>query len=876
MFFHHYKTFHSTTIFMSTTNPQQTLLCTCSQPAPTPAPARVPRPRNAFILYRQHHHAKVVASNPGKTNPEISKIIGERWRSLSAKEKDVWIQLGDEEKKSHLERFPDYRYQPRRSSKKSLQPMTGSICPVCKGLIAAKKPPTMSQRQSIPAGALTTFSSIVENDATSNLLRHQSAPNLTSSPLPSLPPLQSLNYPQSSASQFFPNALASPLSVFTSNGQPTEYRKHMSIAIDPKPSFSGPSSTSTNNTNNSIPTILNAEPNPPPPPLPPPQQQQQQQHHHHQPGHTPPTNSSTKLRPIFNSSSANPSIKSLVSDDETWYKRRRTSSYHDPLMAPVPSGSFFSSCLTGVSRSERYKSAFSLAGAHRSILNSTDLSSINETSSRQTSTASTLTNPSVDHQFLPSLKDPKPRYFSKYGYFSSSSLGSFNFPSYSSLVSFANFNGFNSAQGSKPLAQELLSFNFRERVEILLEICNNSFTVDKINTSTNPTLPAHPTTKSLKIIAIEGCDHQQAASIAAALADRLNTTKAFGPSVDVVDVDPLLTQLCADCTNTTSADYAQYQIPAWTNNSSTARLLSAAALEQCIHDRIAQISAACHAVPKPDDLKPMQIAAITNSHASEFEDEAKDSSPRSLLGSRNDVSFFPSSSGCLIFPGYLLKAANNMSKDLETEQRPAPSAAMSIASLTTADTVDTAAATAAEESESHTPAARPPIPDPDTPSAFDKKIEYRSEWIARAHLLQGIPVPDIVIYIRDCGNVADNVDDALGDGQEAAVAGIGPEVRIPSVADRDQRPQSDGSAAGSRTSSVLSSRSGRKSGDSVGSDASSGSLGGLLNPADEKEGFMFYQRKMVVIDRRRVLQKIEASHGLYEDQIVDDVLTLLF
>ncbi|ODQ74794.1 hypothetical protein LIPSTDRAFT_50164, partial [Lipomyces starkeyi NRRL Y-11557] len=73
----------------------------------------------AFILYRQHHHAVVVAEHPGKTNPEISKIIGEQWRQLSGDEKAVWQKLGDEEKKSHLERFPDYRYQPRRNTKRN-------------------------------------------------------------------------------------------------------------------------------------------------------------------------------------------------------------------------------------------------------------------------------------------------------------------------------------------------------------------------------------------------------------------------------------------------------------------------------------------------------------------------------------------------------------------------------------------------------------------------------------------------------------------------------------------------------------------------------------------------------------------------------------
>ncbi|OQD87796.1 hypothetical protein PENANT_c005G00276 [Penicillium antarcticum] len=82
--------------------------CLC-QPDP-----KIPRPRNAFILYRQHYQAMVVAHNPGLANPEISKIIGEQWRSLSGDDKSKWKALAEEEKARHQQQYPDYRYQPRR------------------------------------------------------------------------------------------------------------------------------------------------------------------------------------------------------------------------------------------------------------------------------------------------------------------------------------------------------------------------------------------------------------------------------------------------------------------------------------------------------------------------------------------------------------------------------------------------------------------------------------------------------------------------------------------------------------------------------------------------------------------------------------------
>ncbi|MDA4132174.1 MAG: hypothetical protein OK454_03495, partial [Thaumarchaeota archaeon] len=71
----------------------------------------------AFILYRQWCQAEIVAQNPGLPNPEISKIIGERWRKLPESEKARWRKRAEEEKVRHSRQYPDYRYQPRRGGK---------------------------------------------------------------------------------------------------------------------------------------------------------------------------------------------------------------------------------------------------------------------------------------------------------------------------------------------------------------------------------------------------------------------------------------------------------------------------------------------------------------------------------------------------------------------------------------------------------------------------------------------------------------------------------------------------------------------------------------------------------------------------------------
>ncbi|KAH0128776.1 hypothetical protein KCU67_g17128, partial [Aureobasidium melanogenum] len=71
-----------------------------------------------FILYRQNRQAAVVAQNPGLANPDISKIIGEQWRNEPEAEKNRWKAYAEEEKLQHQQRYPSYRYQPKRSGRR--------------------------------------------------------------------------------------------------------------------------------------------------------------------------------------------------------------------------------------------------------------------------------------------------------------------------------------------------------------------------------------------------------------------------------------------------------------------------------------------------------------------------------------------------------------------------------------------------------------------------------------------------------------------------------------------------------------------------------------------------------------------------------------
>ncbi|KAH3676497.1 hypothetical protein WICPIJ_009077 [Wickerhamomyces pijperi] len=101
--------------------------CTCKHDG-----NHIPRPRNAFILFRQQHHQSVLDEGKViKTNPDVSRELGRRWRDLSLHEKDYWNRLAEEEKKKHAEKYPGYRYIPRRFGKKG-------GCPFCKSKQSAK------------------------------------------------------------------------------------------------------------------------------------------------------------------------------------------------------------------------------------------------------------------------------------------------------------------------------------------------------------------------------------------------------------------------------------------------------------------------------------------------------------------------------------------------------------------------------------------------------------------------------------------------------------------------------------------------------------------------------------------------------------------
>ncbi|EEH50039.1 uncharacterized protein PADG_06118 [Paracoccidioides brasiliensis Pb18] len=87
-------------------------------------PEKIPRPSNAFILYRRHHHPLVKASNPDFHNNDISILLGKRWKAESSETKAYFKALADEIKAQHAKDHPYYQYAPRKPSEKKRRSTT--------------------------------------------------------------------------------------------------------------------------------------------------------------------------------------------------------------------------------------------------------------------------------------------------------------------------------------------------------------------------------------------------------------------------------------------------------------------------------------------------------------------------------------------------------------------------------------------------------------------------------------------------------------------------------------------------------------------------------------------------------------------------------
>ncbi|KAK5111906.1 hypothetical protein LTR62_004638 [Meristemomyces frigidus] len=106
---------------------------------------RVPRPPNAFIIYRKDWHPRIVAENPGLHNNAISVILGNQWRHESEAVRAAYKQKADEVKRQHELAHPEYQYQPRKPSEKKRRMTKNKLAKLVKAQAQANVTPVAQQ-----------------------------------------------------------------------------------------------------------------------------------------------------------------------------------------------------------------------------------------------------------------------------------------------------------------------------------------------------------------------------------------------------------------------------------------------------------------------------------------------------------------------------------------------------------------------------------------------------------------------------------------------------------------------------------------------------------------------------------------------------------
>jgi len=112
-------------------------------------PYHIKRPLNPFFVFAKEQRAKFSKERPDIHNAELSKILGEMWRSMGEEEKMPYIKEAERLSQVHKMMHPDYKYQPVKNPKKKPQVET-KLMPTTrpKAVASISRPPSEASNAS--------------------------------------------------------------------------------------------------------------------------------------------------------------------------------------------------------------------------------------------------------------------------------------------------------------------------------------------------------------------------------------------------------------------------------------------------------------------------------------------------------------------------------------------------------------------------------------------------------------------------------------------------------------------------------------------------------------------------------------------------------
>jgi hypothetical protein len=69
---------------------------------------KIPRPPNAFMIFGKEYRKMIAKKFTEYSNKQISKILGQEWKEMSAERKNYYHRLADEAHKQHLIKYPGF------------------------------------------------------------------------------------------------------------------------------------------------------------------------------------------------------------------------------------------------------------------------------------------------------------------------------------------------------------------------------------------------------------------------------------------------------------------------------------------------------------------------------------------------------------------------------------------------------------------------------------------------------------------------------------------------------------------------------------------------------------------------------------------------